>query len=163
VLATDRDSPNTTASPTGQPQPRAARPQQRGGADLHHGAGHRDLAHRQQVGQRKVQADAEHQQHHPDLGQLPGQRHVADKARRARPDHHPGQQIAHQGRHAQARGDQAQHQRQPETGGEEGDEGDVVGHRTGLSADRRCFIKAIGRQGADRNAICLVTAQAPEK
>lgn len=83
-----------------------------------------------------MQADAEHQQHHPDLGQLAGQLHVGDEARRARPDHHAGQQVAHQGRHAQARRGQAQHEGQPETGGQEGDQGDVVGHRTKLSADR---------------------------
>ena len=52
--------------------------------DLHDGAGHGDGAHRQQVLQREMQADAEHQQDDADLGELVGQALVGDEARRER-------------------------------------------------------------------------------
>ncbi len=66
----------------------------RGRGDLHHRAGNRDAAHRQQVAERKMQADAEHQEDHADLGELGRQRLVGDEARRPRADHHAGEQIA---------------------------------------------------------------------
>jgi hypothetical protein len=73
VLATDSAMPNTRAppgsSPTGRPMPT---PMARGHAICTMAPGMRDLAHREQVVQREMQADAEHQQHHADLGQLRG-------------------------------------------------------------------------------------------
>jgi hypothetical protein len=65
--------------------------EQRREADLDDGAGHGDAAHRQQVLQRKMQADAEHQQDDADLGQLRRQALVGDEAGRvtARPGRRP--------------------------------------------------------------------------
>ena len=44
-------------------------------------AGNGDAAHRQQLVEVELQADAEHQQDHADLGELLGQRGVGDEAR----------------------------------------------------------------------------------
>ena len=75
----------------GRPASRAAgRARRRAAAesrDLHERAGHRDRAHRQQVAQREMQADAEHQQDDADLGQLAGEVLIGDEARRERSDH----------------------------------------------------------------------------
>ena len=94
VLATESEMPNTSAPPADQPTtapgprpsrwPRPSAPRHRNG----------DAAHRHQVGQREVQAHAEHQQHDADLGQLRGQVHVGDEARGVRADQHAGQQVA---------------------------------------------------------------------
>ncbi len=65
--------------------------------DLHDGAGDRDAPHRQKLGKGEMQAHAEHQQHHADLGQLLGQMGVGDEPRRERPDRDAGQQIADDG------------------------------------------------------------------
>ena len=100
-----RSSPTRCAS---------ARAERGGHRDLHHRARDRDPAHRQQVVEREVQADAEHQQHHADLGQLRGEADVGHEARRGRPDQHAGQQVADQRRQPQPRRDETEHQRQPE-------------------------------------------------
>ena len=47
-------------------------PEQGRDRDLSDGSRDRDRAHRQQVAEREMQADAEHQQDHPDLGELIG-------------------------------------------------------------------------------------------
>src|SRR3546814_2033095 len=52
--------------------------------DLAEGAGHRDILHRQKVAQRKMQADAEHQQYDADFRQFIGQAGIGDEARRER-------------------------------------------------------------------------------
>ena len=61
-----------------QAQPHA---QQRRDADLHQGAGHRDRLDREQILQREMQADAEHQQDDADLGELVGEVLIGDEAR----------------------------------------------------------------------------------
>ena len=71
-------------------------------------------SHREQVVEREVQADAEHQQHHADLGELPREVDIGDEARRGRPDEDAGEQIADQRRQLQARRDEAEDQRQAE-------------------------------------------------
>ena len=64
---------------------RAEPPAEQGGeGDLHDRAGHGDAAHRQQVLQRKMQADAEHQQDDADFGELRRQALVGDEAGRMR-------------------------------------------------------------------------------
>ena len=90
VLATESARPKTI--PAGQLQPNATRQQraEHGGDDaLPDGPGNRDAAHRQQLLEVELQADAEHQQDHADLGELLGQRRVGDEARRVRPDRVP--------------------------------------------------------------------------
>ena len=75
-----------------------------------------------------MQADAEHQQHDADFRQLPGEIDIGDEAGGGRADHDAGQQVADQWRHAQARGHEAENQRQPEGCGNGGDEAEVMGH-----------------------------------
>ncbi len=80
---------------------RKADAHQRRRDDLHDRAGHGDRAHRQQVLQREMQADAEHQQDDADLGELVGEMLVGDVARRERPHQHAGEQITDQRRDAE--------------------------------------------------------------
>jgi hypothetical protein len=82
----------------GRPAPpqRNARTERRGDDHLHHRARQRDLAHRQQVLQREMQAHAEHQQHHTDLGELARDLDVGDEPRGGGPDDNAGQQVAHE-------------------------------------------------------------------
>ena len=81
VLATESARPKTRPAPSGQPKhQRQPHAEQRGDGDLDDRAGHGDGPHRQQILQRKVQADAEHQQDDADLGELGGQRRVGDEA-----------------------------------------------------------------------------------
>ena len=96
--------------------------------DLHDRAGQRDPAHRQQVVQREVQADAEHQQHHADLGELARELDVGDEAGRGRADDDAGDEVADQRRQLQPRGDEAHDQREAQGGGDGGDQADVVRH-----------------------------------
>ncbi|MNR31765.1 hypothetical protein D3C85_1492980 [compost metagenome] len=76
-----------------------------------------------------MQANAEHQQHHADLGQLTSQHHIGNKTGRGRADQHPCQQVADQWRHGQARGGIAEQHGQAQPGGDGGDQGDIVRHR----------------------------------
>ena len=94
-------------------QPCAGRPAQqqspapspgRGDGDLRDRARDGDGLHRHQVLQREMQADAEHQQDHADLGQLRRQGLVGDEAGRERPDHDAREQVAHQRRQPQRAG-----------------------------------------------------------
>ena len=86
-----------------QPQPRRddRMPSAVADDDLADRARARRCAHRQQVLEREVQADAEHQQDHADLGELGGER-VGDEARRERADGDAGEQIADDRRQAEA-------------------------------------------------------------
>ena len=80
VLATESASPNTTPAPRLQPHERGERhAERRGDRDLDHRARHRDPAHLEQVVEREVQTDAEHQQHHADLGELAASSRSATK------------------------------------------------------------------------------------
>jgi hypothetical protein len=80
-------------------QPPAQRHAQQGGdSDLAHRAGHGDGLHRDQVAQREMQADAEHQKNDADIGQLLHQPDIGDEAGGERPDGDARQQIAEQGR-----------------------------------------------------------------
>ena len=99
VLATESASPNTMPAPMLPAEPPRERDAERGrDRDLHHGAGNRDRAHREQVLEREMQPDAEHQQDHADLGELVGEVLVGDEAGRERSDRDAGEQIADQRR-----------------------------------------------------------------
>src|SRR5262245_66341156 len=75
-----------------------------------------------------MQTNTEHQQHHTDLGELLRQVEVGDETGRRRTDDDPGDQVAEQGRKLEAYRDEAQDQREPERGGNRGDQGDAVVH-----------------------------------
>ena len=73
VEATESASPNTSPAPNVQPKRvRQRHAEQRRHGDLGDRAGDRDGADRQQVLQREMQADAEHQQDDADFGELVG-------------------------------------------------------------------------------------------
>ena len=99
--------------------------------DLHDGAGHRDQAHRPQVFQREMQADAEHQQDDADLGQLAGQRLIGDEAGRIGPERYAGEQVADERRYADALRDGAENEGEAEPHDDGGDERGVVRHASG--------------------------------
>ncbi len=93
-------------------------------------------AHRQQVLEREMQADAEHQQDDADLGQLVGEALVGDEARREGPDQHAGQQIADQRRDAQAVGERAEDEGQHQPHDDGRDQRRVVVHLRDLLTRR---------------------------
>ena len=126
-----------------RPAPPAAEQKtaQRSQRDLGHGTGQHNAAHRQQVFQGKMQSDPEHQQHHPQLGQLLGNAHIGGDAGRVWANQHPGQHITHQGRQTQL-GDQKPHQQcQPQPHGHQTDQTKIPVHRD------RCPPKKINHPG----------------
>ena len=75
-----------------------------------------------------MQADAEHQQDDADLGQLAGQRLIRDESRRIGPERYAGEQIADEGRDADALCDGAENEGEAEAHDDRGDEWGVVRH-----------------------------------
>jgi hypothetical protein len=110
------------------PQQPERRAQAGGNGDLHDRAGNGEPAYRQQVVERKMQPDAEHQQHHAVLGQLAGEPDVGDEPRGRRADDDTGEQIAHHRRHAHARGEEAHHHGQAQARCDGRDELGAVEH-----------------------------------
>jgi hypothetical protein len=102
--------------------------ERRGDRDLHDRAGHRDAPDRQQVLERQVQADAEHQQDHADFGELAGQLDIGNEARRARTDYDPGDEVADQWRHLEPRCREPGEHRQSERRGDGRQQADFVRH-----------------------------------
>ena len=74
----------------------------------------------------ELQADAEHQEDDPDLGELIGERPVRDEARRVRSDDEAGHQVADDGRKSEAERDVAADERGRQAAGERQDEVEVV-------------------------------------
>ena len=81
---------------------------------------------RQQVLQREMQADAEHQQDDADLGQLGGQCRIGDEARRERADQRRRRADSRPAAEAQAVGDRAEDKGEPQTGDDGGDQRRVM-------------------------------------
>ena len=88
--------------------------------------GHGDAPDGQQIRQREVQPDAEHEQDHADLGQLRGEVRIGHESRRERTDHDPGHQEPGDGCDTQPVRDQAEHERRDEGTDQRRDQG---GHR----------------------------------
>ena len=80
-----------------------------------------------------MQANAEHQQHHADLGQLGGNLQVGNEAGRRRADDDSRQQIANECRHAQTLGNHTKDQRDAKTRCQRRNQGDVVLHAENIS------------------------------
>ena len=76
---------------------------------LKHGAGDGDVPHLQEILNREMQSDAEHQQNHAQLRELAGQLHVGRGARRIGAADHARKQIAHERRKPQSLGQIAEH------------------------------------------------------
>jgi hypothetical protein len=75
-----------------------------------------------------MQADAEHQQHHTDLGELACDLDVRHESRRRRADHHAREQVTDEGGNLQAHRHEPEHQRETKRGRDRGNEGDGMRH-----------------------------------
>ena len=129
MLATERQSPKTIPAPHGQPSRReTTAPQQRGDDDLPDRAGKGDAPHGKQVADGKMDADAEHEQDDADLGELLRESGIDDDTWREGSDDDAREQVADEGRHAQAHGDEAEQEREAQAGGDRRDQGGLLGH-----------------------------------
>ena len=100
--------------------------EQRGAENLRDGAGHGDRPYREQLLEREMQSDAEHQQNDADLGKLARERLIGNKAGRRRAYEHAGDEIADERRQTQPMGERAEY---PGKGQRNDDGGDQrVGH-----------------------------------
>jgi len=114
----------------GPAQPAAEqRAHQRRGADLRDGAGQRDRPHGEQLPEREVHADAEHEQDHADFGQLVRDRLVGDESWREGADGDAGDEVTDDRRHAQAARERAEEECEAEAPDDRGDERCGVIHR----------------------------------
>ena len=108
---------------------RAEGAERRGDRHLQDRAGHGDALHGPEVLHREVQADAEHQQHHADLGELIGERRVGDDAWRVLACGDAGEKITHKGRGLQeALGNEAEDKREREGDDKSRDERERMFH-----------------------------------
>ena len=131
VLATDRLSPRISAPPSGQPHSIAiAAPIAVAIDDLANRTGDGDPPHGHEVGEREMQADAEHQQDHADLGELSRHRRIGDEAGRVRAHEDAGQQVADERRKPQLARDESEDEREHEPCRKGCDQRDVVRHAT---------------------------------
>ena len=104
-----------------------------GNDDLGNRAWDGDPLHLQQVVEREMQADAEHQQDNADLGQLIGDFLIGHVAGRERSDQDAGDQVAYERRYAQALRKGPKHKGEHETGDKGGEQRRVMMHRSCLS------------------------------
>jgi hypothetical protein len=93
VLAQDKDKPNTSAAPNDQPHHEASPIPKSGTSHLHDSSRHGETFNRKQVGRRKMQAYAEHQQHDADFRKLRSDIDVGHKAWRRRSDNDASHKI----------------------------------------------------------------------
>jgi hypothetical protein len=123
----------------GQPehQPSARRPahrmsqreaEPRHDRDLPERARDRDGPHGHQVGEREMQPHPEHEQDDAEFGKLRGESLVGDVARRERPDHDPGHEIADERREAQPLRNRAAQEGETDAGHDGGDQRGIVRH-----------------------------------
>ena len=129
MLAMDSAMPNTRPAPGVQPchQP-IAMPSGVATSALRQRAGNGDGADRQQVLEREMQANPEHQQDDADFGELIGNALIGDEARRERADGDAGEQIADQRRQPQALGHEAEAEGEHKPHGERRDERSRMRH-----------------------------------
>ena len=99
-----------------------------GDADLGHGAGNGDGPHFQQIIEREMQPDAEHQQDHADFGQLVGNILVRDEARCERAHQDAGDQITDEGRNLQSLGNDTKAEGQNKADYDRGNKRSVMMH-----------------------------------
>ncbi|GJD75310.1 hypothetical protein CFIICLFH_3551 [Methylobacterium goesingense] len=133
-------------------RPEAPAPDQRQGTahgggrhDLHDRTGQRDGAYRHQVLDREVQADAEHQQDDADLGELARELAVADEARRVGADEDAREEVADEGRQAQALRQHSADEGEHEAEGDDGDQLCRVRHGSVVSGSRERAPRAVPR------------------
>ncbi len=88
-----------------------------------------DAPYGEEITHREVDPHAEHQQNHPDFGELLSQTRIGDKPGREGSNRDAGQEIAHEWRQLEAGGQQPQHKREAKSCGNDGNEGGLVRHR----------------------------------
>jgi hypothetical protein len=98
------DEPATNRPAHQQPHAGAER---RAAQDAKQRAGHRHGLHRQQILEREMETDAEHQEDDADFAELGGEFGVGDEAGRERADDDACHEIAHQRRRPQPGGESA--------------------------------------------------------
>ncbi len=106
-----RDAQQPRAADGPSPQPAEPEARQRDDDHLEQRARHGDLPHLPEVLEGEVQADAEHQHDHAELGELTDGVRIALEAGGERPEGHAGDEIADDGRQSDAPGEQAADQR----------------------------------------------------
>jgi len=111
--------------------------EQGGDGHLHERAGDRDGPHREEVVQGEMQADAEHQQDHADLGEFCRHRGVGDKARRVRTDQHAGEEVADDRRGPDPVRQRLEDKGEDEARDESSDQRRVMRHRGSFRYPRR--------------------------
>jgi hypothetical protein len=124
----EREAEHESTAPAPAPERRQRHPEQRRDRDLRDRARYRNAAHLEQVVEREMHSDAEHEQHHADLGQLARELDVRDEARRGRADRDAREQIPDQHRQPQTRGHDTEDQREAERGRDRRDQRDAMGH-----------------------------------
>ena len=103
VLATASARPRTRPADQSQPNARASSGAEAGrDRALRDRARDGDAPHREQLLDVELQADAEHQEDDADLGELLGEGGIGHEAGRVRPDQRAGEQVADDGREAEA-------------------------------------------------------------
>jgi hypothetical protein len=112
------------------------RTEHRGDRDLDDGPGEGDPPHGEEVGDREVDADPEHQQDDADLGKLLREAGVGDESWRVGADDDSRQQVADQRRETEPRGGQPEHERQANARGDRGYEGRIMRHALPPLPDR---------------------------
>ena len=85
-----------------------------------------DLSHREQVFDREMEPDAEHEQAHTDLRKLIRDTGIGDESRRKRPNCHARDEVAEEEWQFELRGDQPKNEGESDPRGDGGDKGGFV-------------------------------------
>ncbi len=127
-----QDEPATNAPPERDTQGDA---HERGHGDLHDCTGDRDAANRQEVAEREVDPDAEHQQDHPEFGEFGRDRGIGDEPGRERADDDAREDVADDLGQPQTPSDETADERGSQADRDGGDQNGLVVH--GSSRGRR--------------------------
>jgi hypothetical protein len=128
-----------------------AAPEAGGNRDLRHDGRYQGLSQRQQIPQREMQPDTEHQEDHADIGELQRQSRIADEAGRERAYRNAGHQIAGDGRDLQPVRDRAEHECKPDADDDHRDEG-RLSHVLAFACLAQCGKRRDAARGAMRRS-----------
>ena len=129
MLATESAKPeHEPAAKAPAPTHRYGRADRRRDRDLHECSGNGDPADGHQIGRREVQADAEHQQDHADLGKLGRHRRISRKAGTEGADGDARQEVADERREVQPDGHEAEREGHHEAQGHRDQQRRLVFH-----------------------------------
>ncbi len=126
MLATDAEHDAAAERPIEPPGDGDA--ERRGDERLGERAGNGDGADREEVVEREMEPDAEHQKNHADIGELVGDALIGDVTGREGSDQDAGEEITDERRELEAVGDEAQAEGEPESYGKRRNERGHVRH-----------------------------------